>query len=477
MNRLSSHVVLGPTFAVPVAHLDVGWETAEWYTALTVMPRVNDADRRQPVAVATAFIRNGWLHIPRFKGIELLGHLPADDRRSVGVPFQSVNFTGELRDDPPQREATSRVLSALHAQGGALLVLPCGFGKTVCALYVASTLGRRTLVLVHTGALADQWTERVRVFLPDARVGRIQQEVVDVDGCDVVIGMIQSLARREYARELLNTFGTVVVDEAHHIAAPWFSTALRKLNARHILGLSATPDRKDGLGRILPWMLGKIAFQAVRPQEHVHVRCIEYQDPPNQREMLDRRGKPRYSEMLTRLATNAERTRFLVQLIMQYVNEDSRRLIVLSERREQLLELERLLGAENGCVCVTDKKHARDTNTPARFTVGRVVGGTPASLRDRGFGATVLLSTYPYAAEGIDIPRLDTLIMASPGINIEQTIGRILREHPAKNTPLVVDVKDPFSLFNGMGWKRQHYYSSQNYVITHERYCTEKIIS
>ena len=98
------------------------------------------------------------------------------------------------------------------------------------------------------------------------------------------------------------------------------------------------------------------------------------------------------------------------------------------------------------------------------------MGGTPPELRAAGFAATVLLSTYPYASEGIDIPRLDTLVMASPGINIEQTVGRILRAHPEKQTPLVVDVKDPFSLFDGMGWKRHNYYASQNYGVTREKH-------
>ena len=366
-----------------------------------------------------------------------------------------------------------------------MLVLPCGFGKTVCGLWVVHQLARRTLVLVHTGALADQWGERVKSFLPGARVGRIQQDVVNVEGCDVVVGMIQSLVRREYDRELLSSFGTVVVDEAHHIAAPWFAGALRKLGARYVLGLSATPDRKDGLGHILPWLLGPIAFRAHRPDDTVNVRMVEYVDPLNQNELRDRRGKPRYSEMLTRLALNDVRTRMVMKLIMEYVDMGGRRLIVLSERRDQLLDLERLLLSQEGCVCVTaprphKRRRKKNNDTPlsppptlpenTRFTVGRVMGGTPAHLRDVGFDATVLLSTYPYAAEGIDIPRLDTLVMASPGINVEQTVGRILRKHPEKQTPVVVDIKDPFSLFEGMGWKRYKYYTSQNYSVKREKH-------
>jgi superfamily II DNA or RNA helicase len=177
--------------------------------------------------------------------------------------------------------------------------------------------------------------------------------------------------------------------------------------------------------------------------------------------------------MLTRLATNTQRNRFVADVIHEYTTH-SRRIIVLSERREQLLELERLLCASGG-VCVTTKKRGLvDAADAPKFTLGRVVGGTAADLRDRGFEATVLLSTYPYAAEGIDIPRLDTLVMASPGINVEQTVGRILRAHSQKQTPLVVDVKDPFSLFEGMAWKRYRYYCTQKYTVTHEQYNAKK---
>ncbi len=519
LTDLVDHAHLGPTLALPIECLPTEWPAAAWYTDLTVTPIANAAGGQPPPPVATAQIRDGWLHLPRFRGIALVGGVPPRDRRTLGEAMNpELQFAGALRDAPPQREATARVAAQLETIGGAMLVLPCGFGKTVCGLWTVHSLGRRALVLVHTGALADQWSDRVRTFLPGARVGRIQQDVADVEGCDVVIGMIQSLVRREYPRELLASFGTVVVDEAHHIAAPWFGGALRKLSARYVLGLSATPDRKDGLGCILPWMLGPIAFRATRPDETVHVRMVTYADPPNQLELRDRRGKPRFSEMLTRLASDEARTRCVVDLIMEYVDAGrrqrgdltplpfdlplplvnrvmsfvnvGRRLIVLSQRRDQLLEIERLLMQRDGCVCVTlppvKRRAAKRRRKPelspalpahpiprpsAYFTVGRVMGGSSAELRDAGFAhSTVLLSTYPYAAEGIDIPRLDTLIMASPGVNVEQTVGRILRKHPAKHTPLVVDVKDPFSLFDGMAWKRFNYYKSQNYTVETEKY-------
>ena len=477
LGHLTPHAVLGPTLAIPVDALPEKWDESSWFQSLSVTPVTSTVSTRAPPPIHTAFVKRGWLHLPRFRGMQLVGSVK-DDRRSLGEPMRDLQFTGTLRDSPPQTVATSKVLDQLKSIGGAMLVLPCGFGKTVCSIWLMSQLKRRTLVLVHTGALADQWVERIGSFLPGARVGRIQQDVVEVDGCDIVVGLIQSLAKRDYERDVLSTFGTVVVDEAHHIAAPWFTGALRKIPARYVLGLSATPDRKDGLGVILPWVLGPIAYRAVRDVEMVDVTMVEYVDPPNQYELTDRRGVPRYSEMLTSLCVNPVRNAKIVDCIVEHVHT-GRSLIVLSERRAQLVELERMLLCRSGAVCLTTprpKKRKRKNEEPpslemppdgAKLVVASVMGGTPANLRDHGFAhSTVLLSTYPFAAEGIDIPRLDTLIMASPGINVEQTVGRILRKHPKKQTPLVIDIKDPFSLFGCMGWKRHNYYRSQSYDVT-----------
>ena len=467
LTHLAHHAVLGPTLALPLNVLPPGWETSGWHRDMIVTPVVYDND--SPTPVRTTHVRNGWLHLPRFQGMSLVGHV-ADDRRSVGEPMSDLVFKGDLRG--PQAHATSSVMHQLRGDGGAMLVLPCGFGKTVCSIWVIAQVKRRTLVLVHTGALADQWVDRVRTFLPGVRVGRIQQNVVDVDGCDVVVGLVQSLAKRDYERSVLSTFGTVVVDEAHHIAAPWFMQALCKLPARHVLGLSATPDRKDGLGVILPWVLGPIAFRATRDAEVVDVKMVEYVDPANQVELRDRRGKPRCSEMLTVLSANTTRNAKIVECIVEHAT-NGRSLIVLSERRDQLLQLEELLMEHDGAVCVTPPRKRRKTEPhvvpPAdtKLVIARVMGGTRGEVRDHAFAhSTVLLSTYPYAAEGIDIPRLDTLIMASPGVNIEQTIGRILRKHPDKKDPLVIDIKDPFSVFECRGWKRFRYYRSLDYNVT-----------
>ena len=479
LQSLRHHAVLGPTVAIPLHLLEDGWDSSAWYSATVVTPTQNSVVSVAPRPMCTTYSRAGWLHIPRFLGMRLIGGVPPDDRRVLGEPMgDCVKFNGSLRTSPPQVDATARVMERLHDRGGAMLVLPCGFGKTVCAIWTMTRLRRRTLVLVHTSVLASQWVDRLSGFCSGLRVGRLQQDTVEIDGYDVVVGMLQSVHARKYDRALMSTFGTVVVDEAHHVAAPMFASALQQLRARYILGLTATPDRKDGLGCILPWYLGDVAFRAERETEDVEIRMMEHHG--TQVELVDRRGKLRYAEMLTRMALDGTRNDEILEEIVALASE-GRAVLVLSERRTQLEMLERAMLDMDGAVsCTTPpprtskRKRGQDAAPQppppldAHLVVGRVMGGTSAAMRDRGIEfANVILSTYMYASEGLDIPRLDTLVMASPGVNIEQTLGRILRRHPNKKKPMVLDVHDSFSLFIAMRRKRERYYESQGYVIDH----------
>lgn len=438
------------TYQVPVASLPPDFRDAPWFTQLTLQPVTSSVCPQKPKPLVLYREHRGVLYLPRFAALLALG-MPRDCRSLGATMSAAVQFTGKLcADNPPQVQATTATLQQLHHLGGALLVLPCGFGKTVCALHVAAVLHRRTLILVHAEALGAQWVERIRMFVPRAVVGKIQQDVVQVEGCDFVVGMIQSVVKRDYPTALLESFGLVIVDEAHHVAAPMFSKALPKLPAKYVLALSATPNRADGCGVALEYLMGPTAFRAQRVHERVSVRVITYTRGAEE-ELLNRQGKPLCSTMLTNLAGDTVRTALLRDVVVNYYAH-GRNIIVLSDRLDQLALLHDML--------LTLDPH---------MSVAKVVGGTKAKDREQGFGARVLLSTYHYASEGIDIPRLDTLLMATPRGNVEQTVGRILRPHPSKQQPLVVDIKDPFSLFTGMAWKRHAYYKQHKYYVSRER--------
>ena len=444
--------VLTSTYDIAVATLPQNWARADWYTAMTVTPLANASCPVKPQAMHTATLSEDGLTlcIPRFLGLHLFG-TASTDHRSEGDVFaqdDAVTLKFGTSLNCLQVKATSAALSSLRSPvGGAMLVLPCGFGKTVCGIWLAYTLNRKTMVVVHSEALADQWQERISTFLPGCRIGRIQKDVVNVSGCAIVVCMIQSLVKRSYSPETLSSFGLVIIDEAHHVAAPMFSQALGKLPARYVLGLSATPDRGDGLGNILEWFLGPIAFRTQRQQEQVDVRVLTFTRGA-QKEVVNRKGDPLCSTMISNLATEGLRTVWIKELVNEQVVL-RRNIMVLSDRLDHLVALHGMLVEDNPGVNIV-----------------QVVGGTKAEHRDAAFSsASVILSTYHYASEGIDIPRLDTLVLATPRGTIEQSVGRILRPFPGKKKPLVIDVKDPFSMFEGMSWKRHRYYKAQNYNI------------
>ena len=127
---------------------------------------------------------------------------------------------------------------------GGLLDIYCGFGKTVLALKIITMLKLKTLIIVHKGFLMDQWEERINQFIPEAKVGKIQGQIIDIENKDIVIGMLQSLSMKEYPDDQFSDFGLLIVDEVHHISAEIFVRALQKIVTKHTLGLSATMNRK-----------------------------------------------------------------------------------------------------------------------------------------------------------------------------------------------------------------------------------------
>jgi len=211
--------------------------------------------------------------VPRFYGTSKFGE-PDQDKRPEPTKIDT-RFSGKLRDATHQNEAFAAAIKAGHG----VLSLPCGFGKTTVSLAIASKLGYRTMIVVHKQFLADQWRERIQQFCPGATIGVVQQNKKEVN-CDFVIAMLQSLSQREYIFSDFESIGTVIVDEAHHICAQTFSQSLFKMCPKHIFGLSATPERKDGLTKILHWFMGPTFFAVERKnQEQVEVFPVVFESP------------------------------------------------------------------------------------------------------------------------------------------------------------------------------------------------------
>ena len=391
----------------------------------------------------------GWrvegdtLHVPRFYGLDRFGPAEHDDRVD-GDPIDLV-FVGT--PTPVQARATSAIFQnqlSATGDGGVIVSLPCGYGKTVWTVAAIARMKRKACIVVHKAVLRDQWKAAFEQFCPGVRVGALQGNCREIEGCDVVIAMVLTLAKRGYDPSMMDCFGVVAFDEAHHMAAPVMNQAVGLFRARHVIGLTATKDRPDGLTPLLHWSLGPEGFRVERDCEAVRVSVALFQGP--EREVLTREGKPIDALTINAIARNPQRNAFIAQRVAQ-MRRAGRVIVVLSDRNAQLDALEALLLRE----------------FPAE-EIGKFVGATKEADRPVQLARPIVLSNYPMANEGLDKKELDTCVMATPKGRVVQCIGRIQRPCPTKQPPLVLDVADTAVLVS-LRWKRQNYYSKEGYQV------------
>ena len=421
--------------------------------------------------------------VPRFFGTEKYGK-PIQDNTSLGESMNpSVIFTWELQNTPqkPQKKAVD---AWLKNQGKGILCLPCGTGKTVISIYLAVLMKRKTLVLVHNEGLLHQFKENIEKMVPEAKVGIIRQQKCEIEGMDFVIGMIQTLRSTTIS---LDSFGMVIVDECHHIAAKTFSQAMLKTKPRYILGLSATPERKDGLTHVLHWLLGPIVFQTERkdisPQKIIQV---EYTFG-NQKVVKYRNGQIGIPTMVTRMTIDPKRNQLIDICLKKLINAKGIvKILVVSDRRDHLMYLNNIYGQE--------------------YDTGLYIGQLKKTELEDAKKKFIIFASYGMAQEFLDIPGLNGLLMASPcSANTEQVVGR-LREGKNKVYPdeeqkgdyeklfnylfhssklydgiisqikksleveemlprYVYDIVDNFDVFDGMAWKRFRVYKRLDYNV------------
>ena len=186
--------------------------------------------------------------------------------------------------------------------------------------------------MVHKSGLMDQWIERIQQFIPEASIGIIKQNKVDVQGKDIVIGMLQSISLKEYNLEQYH-FGFVIIDETHHICSKLFSQSMFRICPHYILGLSATPQRKDGLTKVLYWFLNDISYYIERSSS---TNCsVEIHKFPFETEEVN------LTRIVTELNLQEERNEYMISKVKSFQSEH-RNILVLSDRRNhcELLQKE-----------------------------------------------------------------------------------------------------------------------------------------
>lgn len=321
--------------------------------------------------------------------------------------------------------------------------------NTVLALNIISLLKKKTLIIVHKEFLMNQWIDRINEFLPGAKVGKIQGSVFDVDGNDIVIGMIQTLYDKEYPIETFSCFGLTIIDEVHRIGSEQFSRTLFKTITPYMLGISATVDRKDKLTKVLYMFIGEKIYTEKREDDDlVSVRAIRYQtnDPEFNEVEVDFRGTAKYSTMITKLCDFGPRSDFIIRVIKDLIEEEpDNQIMILCHNRSLLSYLYDGISYRNIA------------------PVGYYVGGMKQKNLQETETKQIVLATYAMAAEALDIKSLSTLVMVTPKTDITQSVGRILRvKH---ENPIIVDIVDSHDLFQNQWAQRRRFYKKCNYRI------------
>jgi superfamily II DNA or RNA helicase len=411
------------------------------------------------------------IYIPSFYGIKRYG-LPTKSEISDGETI-SVPFEKDLRDYQDKiigvymdhlSGASDSVVSSIG--GGGILEVPCGRGKTVMALKIISLLQKKTLIIVHKEFLMNQWIERISEFLPSAKVGKIQGPIFDIEGKDIVIGMLQTLYDREFQSsddQAFQSFGLTIIDEVHRIGSQQFSKALIRINTAYMLGISATVERKDGLTKLLYMFIGEKIYTEERDdKDPVCVRAINYSslDPEFNELVQDYRGNTQYSSMITKLCAFGPRSDFIVRVLMD--------LFLEKEERPQIMLL-----AHNRSLLTYLHEKILHCNFA---TVGFYVGGMKEKALKDTESKEIVLATYAMAAEALDIKSLSILVMATPKTDIIQSVGRILRIR--HDNPVIVDIVDQHNIFQNQWRQRNTFYKKCNYCvrsITNQKYAGMKL--
>jgi hypothetical protein len=393
------------------------------------------------------------LYIPKYYGLQRFG---VPDRNVIGDGEHrpNMNFIGTLREN--QVLQVNAFLEACKDPNkmGAIINLGCGNGKSIIAIAISCSLKIKTIFVSHKEFLNVQFAERITQFCPEAKIGVIKQNKIDIEDKDFVVGSLQSIAMRDYDPAIFKDFGLVIIDEVHHCAAEVFCRALIKTCSKYTLGLSATLNRKDGLQRVFKWYIGIPAIKLVHNKNEdsdVDVKLYYFNDNnPKYCKIETVYNKISPVKMLGNVVSYKPRVLFCCKAIIENMSDD-RKMVVLSERKSLLYDIHKIL-----------------SETPDfKYTMGFYVGGMTQKKLDESSSTQIILGSNSMLAEGYDNQLLNSIILVSPMGEIEQQIGRILRlqKENRKVKPLVIDIVDNFSIFINRFNKRRVFYSKKNYNI------------
>ncbi len=417
--------------------------------SLTVIPNVL-SDYGPPEKFSVYRINSKYIYVPKFFNIDKYlskfifkeQSSIIENKERIGLDID-LKFTGNLRID--QIKFCDNILEHLDKNDSCIASAKTGVGKTTMALNLLSKISKKTLIIVHKEFLLNQWILRIKQFIPEARIGIIRANILDYQDKDIVIGMLQSLSMKDYDSKIFDEFGLVIIDECHHICSKTFSRALFKTGTKKMIGLSATPQRKDGLTIVLKWFLHDIISYVSSAQDLIEDPEIKIINAEYSEEITlktNYMGKVILPDLINKISKDPLRNKMIVDNIIECVLQ-GRSIIVLSDRRQHCIELKNM-------VCAHTQFNG--------YTAGLYLGLMKQKELDKTNTCDVILATYSMAQEGYDNPKLDTLIMVTGKSDIEQAVGRILRQKN-KMRPLIIDIADVKYCMGSVNRRKQFYRS------------------
>jgi superfamily II DNA or RNA helicase len=435
-------VLRNSQIVIPLADVPTGLGAALKRLATIANPLFYEKQRlRFPTINIPRFIFCGEEHddklvLPRgtLHDIEKLvskagGKVEIIDKR-LALATVDLSFIGTLT--AIQRTALDAMLA--HEEG--VLVAPPGAGKTVMACAAIARRSTPTLILVHRKQLLDQWSDRLQKFL-----GLSKNEIhilgkARYPDAPVALGMFPTLARSEFPEALLAKYGHVIIDECHHVPAASFEAAMKRCAARYILGLTATPNRKDGLQKILFLQCGPIRHRIDLDHSEEQSRTVFVREfslrLPAEKDRLP------IHQIWEHLIQSGERNRAIASDVASALKEQ-RFCALLSDRKEHLNTLESLLREK----LPEDSIYRIDGSTNQKLRTAILGNLRSKAAEGRPFA---LLATASLLGEGFDMPELDTLFLAMP-ISFKgrliQYAGRLHRFSEKKKSVRIYDYVEP----------------------------------
>lgn len=407
--------------------------------------------------------RPTWIGLPRFYGLAKFGY-PTHDKRLPGLSID-VHLSTDRTLRQLQSDAVDASLDVLERWGGTTIIADCGAGKSGIGAALICSLQKKTLWITPRTVLMHQARNDLLTWIPDCSIGWMQgkwnatkkrrrETVVHSDCCpddvqgDIIIASIESLSQCEYPKDILESFGLVIIDEMHVLAAKTLVHVLPKLPSALLVGLTATPDRKDGLEKVLYWLVGPTSFVFKRLPSITGLRGTV-------------QVKKVYWNTSMQPITNAVGIDFTSTTI------------ALSKHpsRQQLLhtEIQYLLDNRRKVLVVTtfvDHGQALlDSSPDVKKFFLYSKSPTTDIQQSKEQETRLIIATYGFISVGYDDEDIDCILLATPRSNIQQTIGRIERSKIGKHIPIVVDIIDSIPCFTAMSYSRQRFYTSRGFSI------------